>query len=798
MIVTLLHWIGYIAAGAGVVVLAALAFGYFYFRRSLPEVNGTDKVVGLNGEVEIIRDVDGVPHIYAKQKLDAYCALGYVHAQDRLWQMEFQRRFASGQVAEVLGRRAIPLDRIVRTIGMHRAAASAWSSSSAGTKEIVEAYTAGINAVIRKGSLAPEFKLFRVTAKPWTACDVLVCTKLMAWNLGGTYMLKMLREELIKKMGRQAAEELLSDTAVWMPPCFVKPGDRASDEKNPSIAAMLSRDQVPVPAFWNQGEGAGSNNWVVSGKKSTSRKPMLAADPHLAFGMPSSWYLAHVNAEGLNAIGATFPGIPGVIMGRNNNIAWGLTNTNGDVQDLYYERLSEDGKQVEFQGNFEPLTEVTEKIVVRGKNDVEIKVRITKHGPLISDAMNANAHETTKSQVEERQPMALRWTALQEQDTTLQAFLAVNEAGSWEEFNQALRHYVVPPVNFGYADKFGNIGYCIAGCIPIRKWDNTIPCDGWKGDQEWESFIPFEQMPRIQNPEENYLVTANTRLLPENYPYSIGPNLVEPYRHRRIAELLQGKEELSVQDHADIQGDFVSLHAEEFLPLMLGKIKAMNAEQAKAIAALSTWDCKMTQECTAGSIFVMWFMQIPRLMFSEQMGEKLLQDYSVWITYVVRFIRTSFALNDKDMGEVWQKGFELALADLKRRLGADMDKWHWGRLHKAVHGHQLFGMIPGLKNIFSRSVPHGGDWSTVNAGGNWSSKRSLDQVYGANYRQVIDLSDEDNGMFIQSTGQSGHFLSRDYARYVQDWASLRYRPMRFRKDTVEKDAAAKLRLEPLN
>jgi penicillin amidase len=807
MIVALINGISLLPILAIVVVLTSLPIAYWYFRRSLPQVAGTVKVSGLRHSVEIIRDIDAVPHIYAQDKLDVYFGLGYVHAQDRLWQMEFQRRFASGQVAAILGKRAVPLDRIVRTIGMHRAASSAWDSLSADAQDIVRAYTAGINACIGKCVLPPEFKLLRVEPAPWECKDVMVCSKLLAWNLGSTYILKMLREELVGKLGQQKSDQLMSDVSPWMPSSSPASGGQRDASVAHPDSTVFPIEEESVGAFRHGHEGIGSNNWVVSGEKSTTRKPMLAADPHLALGVPCTWYMAHLCADDLDAIGSTLPGIPGVIMGRNKNISWGLTNANGDVQDLYYERLSDDGTAAEFEGRLESIREIIETISVRGNPDVDVKVRITGHGPLISDAMNTNADDRRSDGTAKRQPMAFRWIALNGDDTTLEAFLGISTAGTWEEFNRALRKYVVPPVNFGYADKHGEIGYCLAGHIPIRDWDNSIPGEGWTGKQEWNGVIPFDEMPRLHNPAEQYVVTANTRLVPEHYGRAIGPHLVEPYRHNRIVELLESKPQLTLDDHAAIQGDVVSLHAREFLPRMLSRVIARNREQQRAIQALSEWDHEMHTGSVAASIFAAWFAQLPRLILGEEMGGKLFRDYQVWGTYVVRFLRDHSDLfadqrqengsgNPSEGTEFLQRAFEMALADLKTQLGGAIENWQWGRLHKAVHAHQPFGSIPGLKQIFSRKMPHGGDWSTVNAGGTWSSKGSFEQNYGATYRQLVDLADEDRGRFIVSSGQSGHFLSPHYADCVKDWASVRYRQMRMRRTTVERDAAAKLCLEP--
>jgi len=475
-----------LAAAAVLLVLTALGV-YASLRRSLPTVNGEVVVAGASAPIEIIRDADAIPHIFAATRNDALFGLGYAHAQDRLWQMEFQRRIGSGRLSEIFGAATIPQDRFLRTVGFARAARAAWDRLDAGVKAEVNAYVGGVNAFLAQGGTRPpEFTLLRFDPEPWTGPDVVVWQKMMAWDLSANYSWELLRHDLVAKVGSERMAELMPPyppnglsvlTEHDLSPLLLSGRTRPSGsgptradaccagdtESATDFAAALSIGDPAVADLLGgaaRTEAIGSNNWVVDGTLTVSGKPLLANDPHLAARIPSVWYLAHMSAGDFDVIGATFPGTPVVALGRNRRIAWGATNVVADVEDLYRETLDDSGRLAAFRGAQEPLTIIPETIAVKGGAPVRIEVRISRHGPLISDAINANnAASPRRPKPAPLEPLAFRWTALDPDDTTIAAMLRVNEARNWNEFVAAMKTFVVPSQNFVYADVDGHMGY---------------------------------------------------------------------------------------------------------------------------------------------------------------------------------------------------------------------------------------------------------------------------------------------------------------------------------------------------
>src|SRR4051812_1020706 len=471
-------------------LVAAILAGRAYLRGSLPQLEGTVQVSGISGPVDIIRDRDAVTHVFAATRLDTFYGLGYAHAQDRLWQMEFQRRVGHGRLSEVLGVAALPTDRFLRTLGTGRAARSAWEALPADARSAVNTYVAGVNAFIatHHGRQLPlEFTVLRFEPEPWSGPDVLVWVKMMAWDLSKNYGIEILRHDLLQFLGPDRVGELLRPYPADGP-TILNARDMPWLKSKADVVQAFSPAEV-VQAFrpainsWSEafaatplpgtGDALGSNNWVVDGSMTASGKPLLANDPHLGAQIPSLWYLAHLSAGDFDVIGATLPGAPAVAIGRNRFIAWGETNVMADVQDLFLERLDPSGTRAEFRGVQEPLRIVRETIVVKGAEPVVLDVRVSRHGPLISDALNAN--NAASSRVPRPgliEPLAFRWTALDSEDTTILAFLGLNQARNWTEFTASLRDFVVPAQNFVYADVDGHIGYYAPGRYPIRAGGN--------------------------------------------------------------------------------------------------------------------------------------------------------------------------------------------------------------------------------------------------------------------------------------------------------------------------------------
>ena len=820
---------------AAIVLLAAIAAsaGYVYLRRSLPQIDGTTTLAGISAPIDIIRDADAIPHIFAATKADALFGLGYVHAQDRLWQMELQRRIGFGRLSEVLGAAAVPQDRFLRTVGFGRAAKTAWASTPDWAKQQIGAYVAGVNAFVTThhgSALPPEFSLLRFEPEPWSGPDVIVWVKMMAWDLGANYSFELLRHDLIAAVGPERMAQL-------MPPYSVdglsiltgsgrsnepggsgnaarrrQPGDTVARQPDAgsggwsaALFSSLSTGDAAAREFLRGGamtEALGSNNWVVDGTLTATGKPLLANDPHLSARLPSTWYLAHVSGGDFEVIGATLPGAPAVALGRNRFIAWGATNVAADVQDLYRERVDATGTLVEFRGAQEPIRVIPETIIVKGEASLHLDVRVTRHGPLISDAINAN-NAALKSGLKPAllEPLAFRWVALDPDDSTVPSFLRLNEARNWSQFTDALSGFVSPSQNFVYGDVAGHIGYYAPGRIPIRaSGDGSMPADGSTGTAEWTGWIPFDALPHTYDPPEHFIVTANHRPVPASYPYLLGLEWVEPYRAQRITDLidrvrLQPDARFAPDDFARIQADTLSLHAKTLLPILLAHVTAESAPDQQAIALLQKWNDDATADSAAAAIFGAWFQHLAPAFVGDELGSLLTDRYKERFTFVTRFLVNTLTAPGMGADPRVSHALHSGITDLTERLGDDMTRWRWDAVHVAIFPHQGLDAVAALRPLLSRSVPNGGDWSTVDVAA-VAADRPYEQHSVPGYREIIDLSPANDSRFIDAVGESGHFLSKHYDDFLKDWRAVKYRRMRMERADVETGALGHLRLVP--
>ncbi|MCU1381796.1 MAG: Penicillin amidase [Acidobacteria bacterium] len=819
------------AVAALALLLAIVAAGgYHYLRRSLPQVDGTIQVAGLAAPIEIIRDADAIPHIIATSKLDGVFGLGYVHAQDRLWQMEFQRRIGHGRLSEILGAATVPQDRFLRTVGFARAARTAWASTPDWAKQQVNAYVAGVNAFITThhgAGLPPEFTLLRFEPEPWTAVDVLVWVKMMAWDLSGNYSFELLRHDLLAVVGEARMAEL-------MPPYAVEGLSILTGSDSPTVDTHQARqihrgDPDADTTRWSRAfasalapgdphvrdflagasvEGVGSNNWVIDGTMTASGKPLLANDPHLGTRLPSTWYLAHISAGDFDVIGGTFPGIPAVALGRNRSIAWGATNVAADVEDLYREHVDATGTHAEFRGAQEPIIVIPETIIVKGAAPVVLNVRVTRHGPLISDAINANnADSKTTPRPPMVEPLAFRWTALDPDDATLPAFFKMNDARDWSEFTEALRGYVVPSQNFVFADTAGHIGYYAPGHIPIRaSGDGSRPADGWTGSAEWTGWVPFEELPHLYDPPGHVIITANHRPAPASYPHNLGVEWTEPYRAQRIADLIHGHTSFTPDDFAHIQADTLSLHAKTLLPLLLAHARSGDPRDQPALDRLRQWNLDATADSAATAIFQAWFLHLTPALVADELGPSATDLYQGKFSFVARFLATTLATNDspwcddvttpahETCDDAVMRAFRSGIDDLQNRMGSDMARWRWDAVHRAMFPHAL-DSVAALRPILSRSAAIGGDWSTVNVGVT-AADHPYDVHMVPGYREIIDLSSAGDSRFIDAIGESGHPLSAHYDDFIKDWQAVRHRKMRMDRADIDRGALGHLHLTP--
>lgn len=776
---------------AGVVPLAA----YFWLRTSLPLVSGTVQVGGTDGPIEIVRDGKGVPHIYATTDHDAFYGLGYVHAQDRLWQMEMQRRIGAGRLSEILGEATLSIDKFQRTLGYYRAAQADLKIIEERSRQALEAYAAGVNQWLSEGhTLPPEFVLLGVQPAPWQPVDSLVWQKMMSWDLGGNYDVELLSQQLAQAVGPERTAQLL--------PGYPAEGVSVLaglEFDSQAAASLLSIDRLLETGFGRGGREAGSNNWVVAGSRTATGLPLLADDPHLGTSIPSIWYLAELQGETLHVVGATFPGLPAVVIGHNEQIAWGVTNMGPDVQDLYVERLNPaNPNQYAVDGSWQDLQVVEEMIEVDGQEEpLRWAARSTRHGPLISDVSDTGV------------PLALQWTALQPGDTTIDAFIAGNYAGNWTEFVAALEKFVTPSQNFVYADVDGNIGYYAPGRIPIRAegHDGRTPVPGWNSAYEWQGFVPFAALPQLYNPPKGYIATANNRVVDDSYPYLLGTDWAPPYRAERIVELLEqparegGK--LTLTDMLAMQADQTSTQVRVLLPFLL-ETPPQNERQAAAIELLRTFDGEMRRDSAAAALYQAWMVHLERALFEDDLRASLFEEMS---TRANPIFLTNI-LNDPALGAVWcdkvltapvesctdtaQHALDAALDDLSARMGEAMSDWRWDRIHLTQYPHNPFSEVDLLKGIFHRSIANGGDRYTVNVAPVQLAEPYL-QNNSPGYRQVVDLADFNNSRFMIATGQSGNLLSEHYDDLIRRHRDVEYLPMSFGRAQVR---GTRLLLQP--
>jgi penicillin amidase len=556
-------------------------------------------------------------------------------------------------------------------------------------------------------------------------------------------------------------------------------------------------------------EGVGSNNWVVSGARSETGKPLLANDPHLGLSAPALWYFARATTPSVTVIGATLPGLPGVVLGRNERIAWGFTNTGPDVQDLYIERVDPaDPMRYQAPDGWRRFETVEEVIRVKGQPDERITVRISRNGPVISDGASRGA----SSGVPAGHALALKWTALSPDNLTIQAFGPMNRARNWAEFLAAVRHYAAPQQNMVYADVDGNIGFIAAGRVPIRKPENDLrglfPAPGWDARYDWAGFIPFEELPQEFSPARGYRITANERITSEGYPHFITSEWATPHRADRIHELLGQRERHSLESFRLIQADHRSNAVREVLPLLLTAPPAGPREQ-QVIEALRRFDGTMATDRAEPLIVTAWMRELTRLVYADELGPDLFRDYwdqrQLFMMGVLSnrdgqgaWCATRGAAQPTTCSQLITRALSLALDDLERRYGADRTAWRWGIAHDARSEHRPFARVPALARWFDVRVPVPGDTYTVNVNRHTIRNEAEPFVsrHAASLRALYDLADPERSLFMHSTGQSGLPSSPLYRNMAERWARVEFIPMRTRRADIEQGALGTLRIEP--
>jgi penicillin amidase len=792
-----------IAIGIGlVIVLVILAgVGTWFVRRPWPTVNGTLTISGLLAPVEVIRDEWGVPHIYAENEHDLFFAQGYVHAQDRLWQMEFNRRIGSGTLSAVLGEATLDTDRFLRTIGLRRAADQDWAQLEDETRAIMEAYAEGVNAYIEthRDRLPLEFTILGVDPAPWTPVDTLAWGKVMSFDLGSNYEFELLRARMIAELGQEAAQQLLPPYAEGAP-VIIPPETRSyawlRDARFGGLDALAA-------VLGERGPTSGSNNWVIHGSRTATGMPILADDTHLGLNMPSIWYENGLHGGRFDSVGFSFPGVPLIIIGHNSRIAWGVTNLGPDVQDLYIEKLNDTNHptQYEFKGEWQDLQAARETIKVKDQEPVTLDVMITRHGPIMNDVIG---------DLDGAEPVALRWTAL-DASNLFRSVLLLNLATNWDEFREALSYWDVPSQNFVYADVDGNIGYQSPGKIPIRApgHQGLVPVPGWTGEYEWQGFISFDELPNVFNPPTGFVATANNKVVPDDYAYHLAYEWAAPYRAERITDLLTADGNITQEEIRDIQAQTYSLPAEALRPYLLD-IEPENDLQTRALAQLEAWDLYNETDRTGPSIYQAWYWFLVQDTLADELGDDLMHEYLGYSSTHVPMMEdllgqadspwfddiTTSQIETRD--DILRRSLAHAVAWLSEHHGDAPEQWEWGKLHTMTFVHQPLGQsgIGLLESLFnSKPIPARGDNFTVDAA-SFGFNDPFAMVHGSSQRFVADLSDLDRSRMVQTTGQCAHLFHPHREDFIPLWQDVESHPMLFSRGAVEANADATLTLVP--
>lgn len=732
-----LKWLGFVLLAA---VLLIVFVGFYIYFKSITPDSGVVHLPGLKGEVVITRDSYGIPHIKSKTSdLDAFYALGYVHAQDRLWQMEFQRHVVQGRLSELFGDKAVEKDKYLRTWGFYRAARTSWEDLSPDSRRIIQSYTDGINAFLSQKHYPLPMIILNDKPEPWTAIDSIAWQKMLAWDLQSIWKAKLKNYLIQQKLG--------ADQIPVLFPSYPKDGQMILSDEDLKQSGIYEAEHILN--YLNMGEthSKGSNNWVVSGKLTKSGMPLLANDPHLALQAPAVWYLAEIQGPTLHVTGATIPGVPSVVIGHNDHIAWGVTNVNPDTQDLY------------ILNNQSPIHKLNEIIKVRGKADINYVVKISNVGPVISEVT-----ETRKI----GKLIALKWTALLPHDKTVQSMLEINYARNWPEFTGALRDFVTPSENFVYADTAGNIGYYVPGAIPVRHWDSRLPVPNDKAHQ-WDGYIPFDQLPHVFNPPEGYIISANNKIASDHYGYYLNFRWNDPdYRAKRIAELLAGNKDLELKQFEDIQLDTLSLFWKDLSGILL-KTQALDDHSKLALKLLQNWTGETDRHSQPQVIFAYWYRELG----------KITPDFIAELSKYPEplFIKSQLENNGKycpnqNCAVFLSNSLKTAMEKLTTDLGRDSEKWVWGNIHKSEFTELGLGSIKILSNIWNRRIATPGGLYTVNVG-TYDFKNFV-QTDGASYREIIDLKDFKNSEYMQTLGQSENVFSAHYDDLMSLWRDGKY------------------------
>lgn len=775
-------------------ILLSASAGYYLLKRSLSPVSGRVTAPGLSAPVTVVRDTFGVPHFYANNLTDLGFAVGYVQAQDRLLQIDLSVHLVSGTLSEVIGEDTADLDFYHRTLGFRRWGARALEKLPPEDLALLQAYCKGYNQFVRTHAnrLPIDFLILRHTPEEIQPLDLLSSGMQAFWSLSLNFNQEVVGLRIAQKLGADALRELFPAAPATYP---FSPSDMQADlYRQVSSELLPGYAQRDGPFAIATGIGA-SNNWVVTGAKSLSGKPLLANDPHLLIQHPTVWYEMHLNAPGLNVAGVSFPGFLFIGIGHNERIAWGFTNVMTDNLDLYIERVNpENPFQYWDVDHWADMVRDPAPIRIRGESAPRIReVLHTKHGPVITPIKPGL-----------KAILSMRWTAM-DPGNTVRAFKQLNHARNWDEALAAVAHLRELSQNLVYGDVDGNIGWHVTGAIPLRARGNGhFPVPGDTGEYEWKGLVPFEELPSVYNPPQPFIITANNKTVDDQYPYTITNSWGSPARYQRIKQLLEEKTSHSVEDFERIQADTYSLTAQRFIEA-LKDVHTVDPRVRAAVEMLQRWDRRTNSDSAAACLYETLLVKLGENIFGDELG-------TLYKDFAALFEEFYSALNDiiskpesrwwddvrtapkETRGDILERSLKMALADLDARWGSDPQRWHWGTLHTARFIHPL-GRVRPLDRFYNLEVLYKGDNSTINSA-HFSFNKPYDVTGLSSMRMIVDLADLDRSRIVLTTGQSGNVLSRHFDDQNSLWATNRYHPMFFRPEAVKQHAEGTLTLAP--
>lgn len=732
------RFLKYINLSIAVLLVAGLIAAYWTAYRPLAQTSG-QITAPVSAHATLSRDAIGVPHITASNWEDAIFLQGFVTAQDRLWQMDGLRRLAAGELSEIVGSSALELDRDARRLRMRRMAEEDYRTLPPADRAVLAAYARGVNYFIEthRTRLPLEFTILRYDPRPWSVTDSILCGLQMYRNLTTTW-----KEELQKQ-------------------AMLEGGDAA--KVNFLFTSRIGMEFQP-----------GSNAWAISGRHTASGKPILANDPHLEFGIPSTWYQVHLKAPGLDVIGVSLPGVPCVIIGHNQRIAWGVTNLGFDVQDLYIEKFDPRTGRYVFRGQLEQARAESERIPVKGSRPVDFQQWVTRHGPV--------------SLMEGNRFLALRWSAA-EPGSFQFPFLELNRAGNWREFTAAVARFSGPGQNFVYADVDGNIGYHASGLLPIRKnYDGDVPVDGSSGEYEWEGFIPFDQLPSFYNPPQGWIVTANQNPFPENYPYRVHGNFASPYRSLEIRSLLTSHQAWKPDQMLAVQKDVYSAFSHFLAQQVVAacdRKKPANANLTDAIALLRSWNGQMEKQTPAPMLISLVYLEVrKRIAESAAPGKSDFYGVQMAPAVIEKILRNDARGWFEDRDGLLIRALTDAVEAGRQSQGSNVKRWNYGQFNRLTIKHPVGDKLPLLAAYFNVGP--------VEMSGSSTSIKQTTLVLGPSMRFVADFSDWDHSLNNLTIGESGQFLSSHYKDQWDAYYTGRSFPMQFQRV----DAKSTLSIQP--